>query len=70
MNYKMIVYNIGKILLVEAVLLVLPAIVSIIYSDGMLASYAVTIAALTVTGILATKKKPKNKSIYAKELSL
>lgn len=67
MNYKMIVYNIGKILLVEAVLLVLPAIVSIIYSDGMLASYAVTIAALTVTGILATKKKPKNKSIYAKE---
>lgn len=67
MNYKMIVYNIGKILLVEAVLLVLPAIVSIIYSDGMLASYAVTIAALTVTGVLATKKKPKNKSIYAKE---
>lgn len=67
MNYKMIVYNIGKILLVEAVLLVLPAIVSIIYSDGMLASYAVTIAALTVTGILATQKKPKNKSIYAKE---
>ncbi len=67
MNYKMIVYNIGKILLVEAVLLVLPAIVSIIYSDGVLASYAVTIAALTVTGILATKKKPENKSIYAKE---
>lgn len=67
MNYKMIVYNIGKILLVEAVLLVLPAIVSIIYSDGVLASYAVTIAALTVTGILATKKKTENRSIYAKE---
>lgn len=67
MNYKMIVYNIGKILLVEAVLLVLPAIVSIIYSDGVLASYAVTIAALTVTGLIATRKKPENKSIYAKE---
>ncbi len=67
MNYKMIVYNIGKILLVEAILLVLPTIVSVIYGDGTLSAYAITIAALTVTGLLATRKKPKNKSIYAKE---
>ena len=67
MNYKIISYNIGRILLVEAALLVLPAIVSIIYSDGVLASYAVTIAALAITGLIATKKKPGNKSLYAKE---
>ncbi|MBR6784643.1 MAG: TrkH family potassium uptake protein [Clostridia bacterium] len=67
MNYKIISYNIGRILLVEAALLILPAIVSIIYADGVLASFAVTIAALTVTGLLATKKKPSNKSLYAKE---
>lgn len=67
MNYKMISYNIGRILLVEAVLLVLPAIVSLVYDDGVLISFAVTIAALTAAGLLATRKKPKNRSIYAKE---
>ena len=67
MNYKMISYSIGRILLVEAILLVLPAIVSIIYGDGVLSSFAITIAALAVTGILATRKKPQNKSIYAKD---
>ncbi len=63
----MITYNIGRILLVEAILLMLPAAVSIIYSDGILSSFAITIAALTVAGLLATRKKPKNKSIYAKD---
>ncbi len=67
MNYKIIFYNIGRILLVEAALLILPAIVSIIYADGVLASYAVTIAALAITGLLTTKKKPADRSIYAKE---
>lgn len=67
MNYKMIIYNIGRILLVEAALLVLPAIISIIYNDGALASFAVTIAALSVTGLLSIHKKPKDRSIYAKE---
>lgn len=67
MNYKMISYSIGRILLVEAILLILPAIVSIIYGDGVLSSFAITIAALAVTGILATRKKPQNKSIYAKD---
>ena len=62
MNYKMISYNIGRILLVEAALLVLPAIISIIYNDGVLLSFAVTIAALTATGLLATRKKPGNRS--------
>lgn len=67
MNYKMIVYNIGRILLVEAALLMLPAIVSIIYNDGELAALAVTIAALTIAGLLSTRKKPADRSIYAKE---
>ena len=67
MNYKIISYSIGRILLVEAILLVLPAIVSVIYNDGALASFAITIAALTVTGLLSVRKKPKDRSIYAKE---
>lgn len=67
MNYKMISYTIGRILLVEAALLILPAAVSVIYGDGVLASFAITIAALTVAGILATRKNPDNRNIYAKE---
>ena len=63
----MISYTIGRILLVEAVLLILPAAVSIIYGDGVLASFAITIAALTVAGLLATRKNPYNRNIYAKE---
>ena len=67
MNYKMISYTIGRILLVEAILLILPAIVSIYYSDGVLASFAVTIAALTLAGTVAARKKPDNTNIYSKE---
>ncbi len=67
MNYKMISYTIGRILLVEAALLILPAIVSIVYADGVLPSFAVTIAALTVAGLIAAKKKPDNANIYSKE---
>ncbi len=67
MNLKSISYNIGRILLVEAVLLVFPAIGAVIYNEVTLLSFAVTIAALTVAGLLAVRKRPKNSSIYAKE---
>ena len=67
MNYRMVFYNIGRILLVEAALLTFPAIGSIIYNEDTLISFALTIAALTVVGLLAVRKKPKNTAIYAKD---
>lgn len=67
MNYRMISYYIGRILLIEALLLVLPAVGAIIYGENTLLSYALTIALLTVTGSLAVRKKPDKTSIYAKE---
>lgn len=67
MNYRMVFYNIGRILLVEAALLAFPAIGSIIYNEDTLISFALTIAALTVVGLLAVRKKPKNTAIYAKD---
>ncbi len=63
----MIFNNIGKILLVEAALLVLPAIGAVIYGEDTLISFALTIAALTATGIICTRKKSKKTAIYAKE---
>ncbi len=67
MNYKMVSFSIGRILLVEAALLIFPAIGAIFYGEDTLLSFAVTIAALSVTGLLAVKKKPKNQNIYAKD---
>lgn len=67
MNYRMVFYNIGRILLVEAALLAFPAIGAIIYNEDTLISFALTIAALTAVGLPAVRKKPKNTAIYAKD---
>ena len=67
MNYRMVYYNVGRILLVEAALLAIPAIVALIYGENTLASFALTIAALTVVGLPAICKKPEKQNIYAKD---
>ena len=67
MNYKMISYYIGKILLIEALLLALPALCAVIYKEDTTLSFALTIASLTITGLIAVRKKPNKTSIYAKE---
>lgn len=67
MNYRMVFYNLGRILLVEAALLAFPAIGAIIYNEDTLISFALTIAALTAVGLPAVRKKPKNTAIYAKD---
>ena len=67
MNYRMISYYIGRILLIEALLLAFPAVGALIYRENTLLSFAVTIGALTLTGFLAVRKKPEKTSIYAKE---
>ncbi len=67
MNYRIVFYNIGRILLVEAALLTFPAIGAIVYNENTLISFALTIAALTVVGLPAVRKRPKNMAIYAKD---
>ncbi len=67
MNYRLISCYVGRILLIEAILLTLPAIGAIIYGDNTLISFALTIAALSFTGFIATRKKPQKTTIYAKD---
>lgn len=68
MNYRMISYYIGRILLVEGVLLIFPAIGSIFYGENTLLAFAVTIAALAAAGLIAIKQKPAKKTnIFAKD---
>ena len=67
MNYRMIFYNIGRFLLVESALLMIPAVMSLINNDGAFMAFVITIAALTLTGFVAAVKKPQNNNIYAKD---
>ena len=67
MNYKMVFYTIGNILKIEALLLLLPLIVSLIYQEGTYLSFLIAIFGLVIVGFLLTIKKPKKTIIYARE---
>ncbi|MCI5870903.1 TrkH family potassium uptake protein [Streptococcus sp.] len=69
MNRSMVRYLLSKLLLIEAVLLILPLIVALIYKEDLLIISAIlkTIGILLVFGILGQLFKPKNYHIYTKE---
>ena len=67
MNYKMIFYNIGRILLIESFLLIIPTAIAIINSDGTAVAFAITILSLMAIGVATTMKKPEKNSVYAKD---
>lgn len=67
MNYRLIFYNVGRILLIEAILLVFPAIGAVIYGEDTLTAFASAIAVVTVVGLAAVAKKPKKTTIYSKD---
>lgn len=64
----MVFFTIGQMLVTEAVLLVLPLIVSAIYGESCLFAFLITIAvALAVGGLLLFTCRTGNQVIYAKE---
>ena len=67
MNFKMIFYTIGNMLKVEALLLILPLIVSLVYKENTYLSFLIPIAILTLVGFAISFKKPKNRTMYARE---
>ncbi len=68
MNRRMVLNTLGKIVWVEAFLMLLPVAVCLIYKDNALFSFLITIAiAIVVSLPLIFFCKPKNKVIYAKE---
>ncbi len=69
MNYRMIFYTVGKVLRMESIILVLPAIVSLIYGEYFPAASLIAGAAvaLVVGYALLLCLKPKNTTFYAKE---
>ena len=68
MNYRMVFSMIGRLLMLEAGLLLLPALCSLGYQEQSLWAFLLTAAiALALGGLLTLVLRPKNKTIYAKE---
>ena len=66
MNYGIIRYIVGKMLLMEGVLLLIPAFVSLLYGEAEGIWFLAVMVLLGVIS-LALSEKPKDMSLYAKE---
>lgn len=67
MNYRMIFYITGNILKLEAGLMCLPILVSLIYQDNELLAFLIPALILFGLGFLISFKKPENNSLLARE---
>ena len=66
MNYRMLGYLLGIIMLIEAALLILPLVVAAIYGESLL-PFLFTIGILLLLSLPLVIAKPQNTRIYAKE---
>lgn len=67
MNIKAIFHTLGRLLWVEAILMILPLLVSLIYKESTYLSFLLPIVALAISGFLLYLIKPERKNFYAKE---
>ncbi|MBO5312454.1 MAG: TrkH family potassium uptake protein [Clostridia bacterium] len=69
MNYKLLGRILGKIMIMESILMLAPLIVSFVYQEGLrnYIAFIVPIVALATLGSVMQIPKPKRNSIYQKE---
>ena len=68
MNYRMIKYTLGWLMIFEAAFFLVPMITAVIYSEwGTLLAFGITAAICLCLGGLCVFKSPKNTTIYARE---
>jgi len=68
MNIKVVFSTIGKLLIVEAILLCLPLIVCLIYQEyNYILAFSIPIVALTLIGLLLSRLKTDSSKMFAKE---
>ena len=63
----MLVYILGKVLLIEGALMLLPVICGLIYGEGQVLFYIILAAIYMLAGFLISMKKPKNMTIFLKD---
>ena len=66
MNTRMIGFVLGRILLTEAGLLVLPAITAALYGESLW-PWAATILLTALCGVCLSRTKPARTALYAKD---
>ncbi|QLY78712.1 TrkH family potassium uptake protein [Clostridium intestinale] len=67
MNFAMVLKNLGKLLVCEALSIVPSALVSIYYKETEFWSFLYTISILIVLGVILIRIKAKNKNIYSRD---
>lgn len=69
MNFKALGKILGKIMILESILMLAPFLVSIIYNESVYhkIAFVIPICALCLVGFLLQIPKPKRKSLYQKE---
>ena len=67
MNYKMISRLAGRLLMVEAIIMLIPLAVSVYFNEGIYHIYLISAALPLSVGLLLGMPKPKSRRIYAKD---
>lgn len=69
MNFKKLGKILGKIMILESILLIAPLLVSVIYKEGLqnILAFLIPIAALAIVGLLLQIPKPEKNTLYQKE---
>lgn len=68
MNYRMITYILGWILIFEAIFMAVPVTVAVCYGESTIVWFLATAAVCLGSGLLLTQiKKPVNKKLYSRE---
>ena len=68
MNRRMVIFTLGQMVLLEAVLLLLPILVSALYGEACIKALALTAGGCVLAGaLLMLAGRAKNRVIYAKE---
>ena len=67
MNRSIIIYMLGWIMNIEALLLLLPALTAFIYGEQVLSCYLGVAAVCGLLGFICTRKKPESRMFFARE---
>ncbi len=67
MNRRMIVYSLGLLLLLESVMLLVPALTAVVYQESAFKYYIAVCLLTAVLGFLLTRIKATNRTIFSRE---
>ncbi|MBQ4518750.1 MAG: TrkH family potassium uptake protein [Clostridia bacterium] len=67
MNYKMVAYLLGRILIIMGCLMCLPTVIALVLHENTSFGFVLSVVLQLLLGGICTMKKPEHREIYAKE---